>query len=112
MDDEQAPAAPAGWFATDDGRERYWDGERWTDAFRAPERAADEGGDPRFRRSPAGLLGGGAVLLAIGYAVSEGAKSSSLDGSDGNAGALFYFLGGVLILIGIIAYGVRIGRGN
>lgn len=29
-----------GWHPQDDGRERYWDGERWTDAFRdAPEPA-------------------------------------------------------------------------
>lgn len=28
----------AGWYPQDDGRERYWDGEKWTDAFRrAPE---------------------------------------------------------------------------
>lgn len=31
--------APAGWHLQPDGRERYWDGERWTDEFRDPSSA-------------------------------------------------------------------------
>jgi len=29
-------SAPAGWHLQPDGRERFWDGTRWTDQFRAP----------------------------------------------------------------------------
>ncbi|MGL5852301.1 MAG: DUF2510 domain-containing protein, partial [Phycicoccus sp.] len=29
-------SAPPGWHPQPDGRERYWDGTRWTDEFRAP----------------------------------------------------------------------------
>lgn len=29
-------SAPAGWHLQPDGQERYWDGTRWTDEFRAP----------------------------------------------------------------------------
>jgi hypothetical protein len=29
-------SAPAGWHLQPDGRERYWDGTRWTEEFRAP----------------------------------------------------------------------------
>ena len=29
-------SAPAGWHLQPDGQERYWDGSRWTDEFRAP----------------------------------------------------------------------------
>ena len=31
--------APAGWHRQPDGRDRYWDGERWTDEFRDPSEA-------------------------------------------------------------------------
>lgn len=34
-------AAPPGWHLQPDGRERYWDGSRWTEQFRMPA-----GGDP------------------------------------------------------------------
>ena len=30
-------SAPAGWHRQDDGRERFWDGQQWTDQFRQPE---------------------------------------------------------------------------
>jgi hypothetical protein len=33
--DEQAPAAPAGWYAEGVNGQRYWDGSAWTD-YRAP----------------------------------------------------------------------------
>lgn len=29
-------SAPPGWHLQPDGRERYWDGQRWTDEFRTP----------------------------------------------------------------------------
>jgi hypothetical protein len=32
-------STPAGWFPQPDGRQRYWDGEAWTDNF-APAVAA------------------------------------------------------------------------
>lgn len=35
-------SAPPGWHLQPDGRERYWDGERWTDQFREPDRARTE----------------------------------------------------------------------
>lgn len=31
--------APAGWHRQPDGRDRFWDGERWTDEFREPSAA-------------------------------------------------------------------------
>lgn len=41
-----AAAAPAGWYpdAYDDSRQRYWDGEQWTDDFRPADGAADSDG--------------------------------------------------------------------
>ncbi|WP_193315293.1 DUF2510 domain-containing protein [Nostocoides sp. F2B08] len=35
-------SAPPGWHLQPDGRERYWDGERWTDEFRTPGSAPTE----------------------------------------------------------------------
>lgn len=32
-------SAPPGWHRQDDGRERFWDGESWTDEFRDPSSA-------------------------------------------------------------------------
>jgi len=37
-------SAPAGWHVQPDGRERFWDGTRWTDLFRAT--APADRGDP------------------------------------------------------------------
>ncbi len=37
-------SAPAGWHLQPDGRERFWDGTRWTEQFRAP--APADRGDP------------------------------------------------------------------
>lgn len=37
-------SAPAGWHLQPDGRERFWDGTRWTEHFRAP--APADRGDP------------------------------------------------------------------
>lgn len=34
--------APAGWHRQPDGRDRYWDGQRWTDEFRDPSDAATQ----------------------------------------------------------------------
>lgn len=34
--------APPGWHRQPDGRDRYWDGERWTDEFRDPSDAATQ----------------------------------------------------------------------
>ena len=45
-------SSPAGWYPQPDGRQRYWDGERWTDHFAAEKgatSAADlSGGGPSF----------------------------------------------------------------
>jgi len=35
-------SAPPGWHLQPDGRERFWDGERWTDEFREPESTPTE----------------------------------------------------------------------
>lgn len=45
----------AGWHPQDDGRERYWDGEKWTDAFREAstlEPAAEAAGEQRNPDQP------------------------------------------------------------
>lgn len=35
-------SAPPGWHRQPDGRERFWDGERWTDEFREPSSSPTE----------------------------------------------------------------------
>ena len=38
-------ASPAGWYPQEDGRQRYWDGQRWTEHF-APGQAPSPTGAP------------------------------------------------------------------
>jgi hypothetical protein len=44
--EDAASGAPAGWYpdAYDDSRQRYWDGEQWTDDFRPADGANDADG--------------------------------------------------------------------
>ncbi len=44
MSDDTAPAAPAGWYPTADGGQRYWDGTTWLDVPAPP--TVDEPGEP------------------------------------------------------------------
>ncbi|MFQ6170862.1 hypothetical protein ACK8HX_04585 [Oryzobacter sp. R7] len=46
-------SAPPGWHLQDDGRERYWDGQQWTEQFRAPA-----GTDPTAPPPPPSWAGG------------------------------------------------------
>lgn len=49
---KEAAATPAGWYPDvyDDSRQRYWDGEQWTDDFRP----ADSAGEPEGKSKPEG----------------------------------------------------------
>jgi len=53
-----------GWFDDGSGRERWWDGERWTDRFRDAETASVPAEGPVPLRVFAGS-GGGSVSLAV-----------------------------------------------
>jgi len=104
-------SSPAGWYPQPDGRQRYWDGERWTDHFAAdkgatsPAELSGEGPSPsvgmiekvagRGRRfGPACWFGwGGLTLLVL-----IGALSSGLSGAAMMFG-LFAFIVGVIALI-------------
>lgn len=39
--------APPGWHPQPDGRERFWDGQQWTDQFRQPEDPKQQGSGAR-----------------------------------------------------------------
>lgn len=83
-------SAPPGWHRQDDGRERYWDGQRWTDAFRDDEQPANApppeqprpGGESRTKppvpmwRRPWVLIAAGVVVLF--WALSNMSGSSNL----------------------------------
>ena len=67
---------PAGWHLQEDGRERYWDGERWTDAFRTPEQV-DKAPAPSAGKGGADLprgcvLGCGGFALVVVVAMAWG----------------------------------------
>jgi hypothetical protein len=66
MSDQSERKAPAGWYEFDDG-ERYWDGERWTDEYRAiqssgPQPMASDSGGPQ----PVATSGSGPQPVATG----------------------------------------------
>lgn len=50
--------APAGWHRQPDGRDRYWDGQRWTDEFRDPSEATQRIPLDETRGMPADERGG------------------------------------------------------
>jgi hypothetical protein len=82
-------SAPPGWHLQPDGRERWWDGQQWTDQFRSPlpgdptAPPADTGGYPdadrtqaldvdRTQQLPTQPPAGGADQSAGGYAPPPG----------------------------------------
>lgn len=83
-------SAPPGWHPQDDGRERYWDGVRWTDQFRTPgsvtsqlpaaapaaahASAQRKGG---FYKSWMGYVGAALVGLFVGIGVGGAGASES-----------------------------------
>src|SRR6478735_9445022 len=78
-------SAPPGWHRQTDGRERFWDGEAWTEDFRGgsvlpveppPENGGSGGG---FCKSWMGYLGAGLLGLLVGIMIG------SSGGSDGSA---------------------------
>ncbi|QKE85122.1 DUF2510 domain-containing protein [Arthrobacter sp. NEB 688] len=88
-------ALKVGWYPEDDGRERYWDGERWTDAYRpgaqesepGPQASPDVevGIEPEKKAATAGCLPwvlGGVILTCI----AGGVKGCGNDGSSSSDG--------------------------
>lgn len=83
-------ALKAGWYPEDDGRERYWDGERWTDAYRPGSDEVDATAPPAKPQEklpkPVGCLAwvvGAVVLVALVLALTT---RGSGDGDDAGAG--------------------------
>ena len=96
------PQAPAGWY--DDGqhpgRQRYWDGERWTEHFHppiapaavppAPVRAARQGGSRRYWAWLAPVL----VVVVAGGTVLGLALGGVFGGNDSPTGAIGQLIAG------------------
>ena len=99
---------PAGWYPQPDGRQRYWDGELWTERFSsdvpaettivlpelkkhaaAPKHAAPS---PRHRFSAVELTGWGALAVSV----LIGAAVAGLSGAT-------VMLGGFALTVGVIA---------
>ena len=63
--------SPAGWYPQEDGRLRYWDGQKWTEHF-APGQAPSPMGAP----APSGVPGAAPWAPTAGPAVQpDGAKA-------------------------------------
>jgi len=75
----------AGWYAQDDGRERYWDGEKWTDAFRGsgvdPAPAADAPDEPA-KKSGSGIGCLASILALVALVIVFSLQSCGDDSSD------------------------------
>lgn len=99
--------APAGWYRTDDGEMRYWDGTGWTEHVApsssaaapptATPRLSTAGGSEPAREGPAqsavaGWLGWGGLLLTAAL----GAVSSGVSG-------LLILSGLFVLIVGVIA---------
>ncbi|MEZ5227131.1 MAG: DUF4870 domain-containing protein [Acidimicrobiales bacterium] len=57
----EGTGAPAGWYPTDDGRQRYWDGTAWTEHFAPGANAAPAGYAPMGAYGAAAAPSGSAV---------------------------------------------------
>lgn len=57
-----ADARPAGWYDQDDGRQRYFDGADWTEAYQKPSATK-----PRWWRTNWGVIG---ILVVVGAALT------------------------------------------
>jgi len=73
---------PPGWHPQPDGRERYWNGDQWTEHFRAaaplpppPPPASPGSGVPSWAKA-AGLLFGGFLLGLVFGALGSGSDDS------------------------------------
>lgn len=67
--DLEPPSTPAGWYPTPDGRQRYWDGSRWTDLpwseADAASAAASKNRPTREPRSRKKLLLTVVIVIAV-----------------------------------------------
>jgi colicin import membrane protein len=100
---EGVMSTPAGWFPQEDGRQRYWDGELWTDRFKGavtaetkalPLMKTEKPTTPRGRDfSKAALWGWG----GLAFIVLMGALGSGFSGAVSALG-LYGFVVGLIAL--------------
>ena len=69
----------AGWYPQDDGRERYWDGERWTDAFRG-DLATEQIPAPSKREEGTWEQKGRLLLILLGVVAFVGLAATKCGG--------------------------------
>lgn len=86
MTDERAPA---GWYTTRDGRQRWWDGNAWTDRFQDEEREAEPEVSIAPSAAPQSQLGGQRRALDDARAMEESTERRTRSRQTG-----FYFDGG------------------
>ncbi|QIM22281.1 DUF2510 domain-containing protein [Phycicoccus sp. HDW14] len=81
-------SAPAGWHPQPDGRERWWDGQQWTEHFRDPATAAPTPGETQVL----GTTGATTYGSGGGYGTTEGSGYPAPDayGAPGTPGATGY----------------------
>jgi hypothetical protein len=84
MTEENNAGAPAGWFDDGSGRQRYWDGQQWTDQFAAPPVAAKSNRALWWLLGIVGgviLLCGGGLLAALIVGFADESDSGSTSGA-------------------------------
>ncbi|WP_346007155.1 hypothetical protein [Janibacter terrae] len=86
-----------GWYRQKDGRERYWDGTKWTDRYRDGDEPPPEPGDratrndepvdeePKQGKSSTWVLLGVAIVALVIFACCSGAFTDDDDPSSGAA---------------------------
>ena len=87
MSDSAPPRTPAGWYPTPDGRQRYWDGSKWTDLPWSEADALTSGTStghvPRLRwsskRRKTALIAGAALFVVVGLLVGGLALKGASD---------------------------------
>jgi len=116
-------SGPAGWYPMD-GQERFWDGSIWTDSWRPAQNHLVEKARRAGNAITQYLIWGTLISLVgggvIGYnwpettlGVSYSGAPNYIESGDPDLVTLGFFIiavGQAMLLVGLIASGVRLGR--
>lgn len=67
-------SVPAGWYPTPDGKQRYWDGEKWTNLPYDDVAPVEEKKAPRFSKRTKLIALGAVLVIVLGAGTAVGVK--------------------------------------
>ena len=104
-------SAPPGWHPQPDGRDRWWDGQQWTEHFREPEQATSTYETQQYQQY-GGQQYGGQQYGGAGYGQQPPQKQGMSRGLKGCliTGLVVLIVLAVLAVVGVIWFGRTVER--